>query len=117
MAGSTDYLPGTAYKRLRFARNTAGLSQKQLAQMMNRSLSAVKEWEKDSYPKTMHCIERLCEILDISMDWYIRGIGQMRSKRICRIEQEIVMEAQRLTDEEKALILSVAKRMIGAKQG
>ena len=115
MAGSTDHFPETPHQRLRFARLKAGMTQKQLAEAMHRSLSTLKEWERDdgSYPKTLTCVEKLCDLLDISLDWYVRGKGTMRPQKESRFQREMAIVFERLTEEEKSLLLSVAKRMKG----
>lgn len=111
MAGSTH--PDRC-QRLRLARRRCGLTQQQLARAMHRSLSSVKEWERGSAPKTLDCVVRLCDLLRISLDWYVTGRGQMRP---AQEPQDwlgrMARASERLSTDERELLLMVAQGLKG----
>lgn len=65
----------TRAKRLQTARLSAGLRQSDVAKEMNRSVSTIKKWEQEDGPSpaTLEDIAKLCQILNISIDYYING--------------------------------------------
>lgn len=64
--------------RIRAARKHAGLSQEQLAGLLEVSRAAIANWEDDarSRPSTGHVI-KLAETIDVSLEWLVLDRGDM----------------------------------------
>lgn len=63
-------------KRLRIARRAAGYRQEDLGDALGLTRSSVSTWEKGyCFPNQKH-VEQACELLDISVDWLIKGKGK-----------------------------------------
>lgn len=60
------------FVRLKNARETAGISQKELGRLVGVSSNTVQSWEKDTYPKS-DAIVALSNILGCSIDWLLKG--------------------------------------------
>ena len=70
-------------------RKEKGLTQLELANMMNVTDKAVSKWERDiSYPDTAS-IPRLAEILGVSVDDLLKCKGTGQGKKIVRIDRWI----------------------------
>jgi transcriptional regulator with XRE-family HTH domain len=67
--------PDTFGRRLRLARQTMGLSQARLAQMLARDQSAVSQWEIGHREPNLLTLEQLANVLDVSLDWLVRGVS------------------------------------------
>jgi transcriptional regulator with XRE-family HTH domain len=66
-------MPGNLHKRLKIARERAGLSQAKLAQMVGKSQPAVYKWEADkSQPDSQH-LALIAHITGVSLLWLIMG--------------------------------------------
>lgn len=65
----------TSATRLKNARTAKGLTQSEVAAHMNRSVSTIKHWEMENgtSPGNLDDIAKLCDLLDISTDYYITG--------------------------------------------
>jgi transcriptional regulator with XRE-family HTH domain len=59
--------------RLRAARENAGLSQAQVAKMLNLHRPAISEVEAGNRRVSADELARLAEIYDVSVDWLARG--------------------------------------------
>ena len=64
---------GTVGQRLRFARRKMGLTQKELADEIGVGLCSVSNWESDRYEPSLYCVWRVCEFLEVSIDWIAEG--------------------------------------------
>ena len=59
--------------RIKELRKECGLTQKQLAQLIHKSETAVASWEQGLSEPCINDIRRLCEIFDVSAD-YLLGL-------------------------------------------
>lgn len=67
----TSSTPG---RRLKAARSRMKLTQQDVAKRVNQSVTTYKGWEQDrSKPRTYSMISRLCQVLHITIDYYISG--------------------------------------------
>ncbi|MGY8872198.1 MAG: helix-turn-helix domain-containing protein [Pseudomonadales bacterium] len=59
--------------RLRMARRSLRLTQREVAERVSVSVSTYRSWEGSSEPGSLNVAARLCRVLCISLDWYING--------------------------------------------
>lgn len=57
--------------RLKEARALAGLTQKQLAQLINSTDDSIYSWEKGRSQPNMEMLRLLCKVLNVSSDYLI----------------------------------------------
>mgnify|MGYP001774009661 CR=1 FL=1 len=63
----------TKYERLKQARITAKLTRSQLAAQLHTSEATYREWERNREPRSLETAQRMCEALDITLEYYING--------------------------------------------
>ena len=64
--------------RLKEARTTAGISGYKLAQLLNVESPNITYWEQGrSYPRIDKLI-RISELLEVSIDWLLKGVQEKR---------------------------------------
>ena len=61
--------------RLCRARDTSGLSVKQLALRLGVKASTIKAWESDRSQPGAHRLNMLCGLLGVSVSWVLHGVG------------------------------------------
>jgi len=61
--------------RLNAGREDAGLSQKQLAEMIGVKTSVIKGWENDTNEPRANRLQMLAGVLGVSVGWLITGEG------------------------------------------
>ena len=84
-------------QQLKKARKNKGLSQLQLAQMVNRSKSTITSWECDDRQPTMPMIKTLASVLDVSAEYLLEiktaptdeGEGDPKNERIINVMEEL----------------------------
>ncbi|EPW7381518.1 helix-turn-helix domain-containing protein [Vibrio cholerae] len=98
--------------RLKQARVAAGLSREKVAAAMHKSPHTIKSWETTSrQPRTLREVERLCAILDITVNWYLTGQPPMKSIMSSEREQELLALFSGLSDEQQNAVLELIKVM------
>ncbi|WP_419831606.1 helix-turn-helix domain-containing protein [Endozoicomonas atrinae] len=62
-------------QRVRAARQMAGLSIKEVAQQLGKSISTVHGWESEDgrTPRSMEDLVSMCQLYGITADWYLEG--------------------------------------------
>lgn len=65
----------TKSERLRAARLAKGITIERAASELHVAASTYKGWEAGSEPRSLDTAARVCEYLDITMDFYVRGKG------------------------------------------
>lgn len=97
--------------RIRQSRESKGLSQKQLAEKIGVSSSAISQYESTSHFNSEPSVKNLInisKILDISVEWLMTGRGIQGIKDFLLNEQSIYKEDERLislTKEQKEMLL------------
>lgn len=93
----------TISTRIRAARRAAGLSQSQLAELMNVTRSACSQWEQPqgTAPRGTR-LERLATLLGVSVEWLATGNGEMDGRDRAADTRPSYRNA--LTDEERELL-------------
>jgi transcriptional regulator with XRE-family HTH domain len=77
--------------RLRVARKRRKLTGEQLGQRIGVSKSAISQWEKDAALPALENLVALCEVLDVSADYLLRGTDS------ASIPQDVIEMSKRLT--------------------
>ena len=62
--------------RLCAARDTAGLSQKALANKIGVKVKTIKDWESDSVEPRANKLQMVSAFLNVSMVWLMSGLGK-----------------------------------------
>lgn len=100
-------------QRLRQARKATGLSRNQLAILMHKSPHTIKSWETTArQPRTLREVERLCDLLGITVTWYLTGQPPMKPILPSEKEKELLALFSELTDEQKEAVLEIMKVMV-----
>jgi len=60
-------------RRVQISREQAGLTQEQLAERINRSTQFISTVERGLAGASLETIISLCEVLNVSSDWLLRG--------------------------------------------
>lgn len=98
--------------RLKQARKAAKLSREHVAKAMYKSPHTIKSWETSSrQPRTLREVERLCEILGITVNWYLTGLPPIKPIVPGEKEQELLALFSELTDRQKDAILELMRTM------
>lgn len=98
-------------QRLRQARKAAGLSRNQLAKLMHKSPHTIKSWETTArQPRTLREVERLCDLLGITVTWYLAGQPPMSIISKPK-EQELLSLFSELDDRQQEAILELMRSM------
>lgn len=61
-------------RRLRAARITKGLTQERIAKELHIAPTTYRAWEQNSEPRNLETAARLCNYLNISLDYYVNGV-------------------------------------------
>ena len=61
------------HSRLKEARRELKLTQQEVADKLSVAVSTYRHWEKDTEPNSVLMVERLCDVVQISISWYIAG--------------------------------------------
>jgi transcriptional regulator with XRE-family HTH domain len=69
--------------RIRIAREARGMKQKDLATRLGVEQSHVWKWENNKRVPRMQTLATICDMLDVTLDYVIRGITE-RPKRTAR---------------------------------
>ncbi|HAS3598740.1 TPA: helix-turn-helix domain-containing protein [Vibrio cholerae] len=92
--------------RLKQARVAAGLSREKVAAAMHKSPHTIKSWETTSrQPRTLREVERLCAIVDITVNWYLTGQQPMRPIKQGEKERELLRLFATLTEKQQDAML------------
>jgi len=96
-------------KRLRELRNLRGLTQEQLAELCNVSISSVSRWELDTLiPKTAHQI-KLADVLSVSIsDFYLTPDRKLPENLILA---EILAGCEKLDSNEQQFVLKIIENL------
>ena len=73
--------------RIRISRENAGLTQEELAEKLNLSAQFISTIERGVAGASLATIIRLCEVLNVSTEWLLRGLEATPSTdRIAKME-------------------------------
>ncbi|SMS00996.1 transcriptional repressor DicA [Vibrio mangrovi] len=87
------------------------LTREQVAVAMHKSPHTIKSWEtSERQPRSMQEIERLCDILNINVSWYLAGKGPVHPIS-STTEQELLKLFSRLTETQQQAILQMMRVM------
>ena len=76
--------------RLSRARETAGLTAKELAWRLGVKVTTVNGWERDRAHPAMHRLSTLSGLLNVSISWLLHGVGTSPAEPLERISAEKV---------------------------
>lgn len=95
--------------RIEFYRNKRGWSRLKLAEMLEISYTALKNWynEKGCQP-SLHTIEKACEVFDVTMAEMFSGISGSKSE--LSTDQMALLEVyDKLSPKDKQVVLTLIK--------
>ncbi len=86
------------------ARERAGITQRELARLMNVTRSACSQWEKSSIggPQFVRLLQ-LAEILGVNYEWLATGFGHME-RFVTSVKEPVSNYRVILTTDEKLLL-------------
>ncbi|WP_421865185.1 helix-turn-helix domain-containing protein [Motiliproteus sp.] len=77
-------------ERLRRARLKKRLRQQDVAQQLHMSVSTYKAWENGrGEPRSLSVAARLCDLLDISLDYYVTGREAKTDKELQQLPKPV----------------------------
>lgn len=91
----------TRQKRLRLAREEAGLTQDAVANELNISPSTYRGWESTSQPGSLDSALKVCKLLNLDIEYYISGTR--------RDEHALELLYRKMPSKKKNLIMELAK--------
>lgn len=90
---------GNLAERIKFARQGAGLTQRELAERLSVSAGAVGQWETDGLPSTER-LAALASVLGVTVDWLLAKSGQashpVATENDTAEDLKLIQEARRL---------------------
>lgn len=95
--------------RIRISREAAGLTQEELAEKLNLSAQFISTIERGVAGASLATIIRLCEVLNVSTEWLLRGLEATPSTNYIAAKMAALSKSQlaavdRLTDDLLALL-------------
>lgn len=98
--------------RIEFYRNKCGWSRLKLAEMLEISYTALKNWynEKQCQP-SLRTIQRACEVFNVTMAEMFSGISESRSE--LRADQMALLEVyEKLSQKNREVVLTLVKGLV-----
>lgn len=94
----------SSHTRLRFARERAGLTRDEVAAKLSVSLHTYSAWEKGRRePGSLVMTARLCEVLGMTIDWYVTGSD---TQRLSKDEELVLAHYRNLEPRKQAAIIN-----------
>ena len=95
--------------RIRISRENAGLTQEELAERLNLSAQFISTIERGVAGASLATIISLCEVLNVSTEWLLRGIEATPSTNHIAAKMATLSKSQlavvdKLTDDVLALV-------------
>ncbi|MBQ7284334.1 MAG: helix-turn-helix transcriptional regulator [Oscillospiraceae bacterium] len=104
---------GDIIKKLR---ETNNISQKQLAQILNVSTSAVGKWEgKGNVIPSAEFLIEIADYFNVSVDFLLRGTSQ-NNEKLSAIDFEFISLFSQLSDAEQKIVLAEIKGILSERQ-
>ena len=90
--------------RIQFSREKTGLTQEQLAEKIDRSTQFISTIERGVAGPSLETVISLCNVLDVSSDWLLRGIRKEASadtvaEKLSRMTAKSLHAIDRIADE------------------
>ena len=107
----------TRASRLKEARIQAGLTQAEAAKRLGVGVSTWKSWESEQggSPRTVEDKLRLCQLLDISLEWYLSGEGPMMRRDMGRTltvwQERLLQEVEGLDEDDLRALIAIMRRL------
>ena len=97
--------------KIRNARKAKGLTQKQLAQLINVKNTAISNWENDLNKPDPDSIKLLCNVLNVPVSYFFESDEAYNSldMQLKAIDFALYGEVKDLTEDEKQDILDFIK--------
>jgi len=99
--------------RIRISREHAGLTQEELAEKLNLSAQFISTIERGAAGASLATIIRLCEVLNVSTEWLLRGLEATPSTdhiaaKMASLSKSQLAAVDKLTD-DLLMLLEVTK--------
>lgn len=94
------------FDRLRSARERSGLTIAELARRAGVPVSTVQGWERRSSGLAVGQVERVCEVLGVSLDWLITGKD---AEKLTLRERRVVMFLRELSAENQLRVVDLVE--------
>lgn len=97
--------------RVKSARLKKGLTQEQLADLLEKSVETVSNLERGTYLTSMDTLFTASVILDVPMTFFFEGANDDRDVSVARLSQELELQriAEGLSDDQIGLALRLVK--------
>lgn len=90
--------------RLREARIKKGLTQGELAELLQCSSKAISRYEQDDNLDKVYDFIRICECLDSDINYILTGIEYSNDKKISSHDQQVLNTYRTLSDSDKRIV-------------
>lgn len=106
----------TNLKQLRVG---AGLSQKQLAEVVNVSQQSINKYENHEVEPSLETLSLIADYFETSIDFLVgrtdiqRRIEAVQSYDLNADEQDLIKKYRLLTEKDRKMIMSLAERLNG----
>ena len=102
-------------ERISQLRKSCGLSQGQLASLMDVSRQAISKWENDqTSPDTVNLI-RLSEVFDRDIEYLATGQVKVDMSEVEPIVHTVVREVERIVPVERVVVKPIIRRRVRIK--
>ena len=86
--------------RLKKSREKNGLSQKELARMLGRSVQTISNWENQVNFPGLDTFDKLCDILNVTSD-YLLGRNSTSTLPVEDLSEDIVFDLKKMSEHLK----------------
>ena len=86
--------------RLKKSREKNGLSQKELARMLGRSVQTISNWENQVNFPGLDTFDKLCDILNVTSD-YLLGRNSTSTLPVEDLSEDIVFDLKKMIEHLK----------------
>lgn len=93
-------------RRIQFSREQAGLTQEQLAERLDLSTQFISTIERGAAGASLDTIVGLCDVLNVSSDWLLRG------QRAAPDTRNVVAKLTMLSDEQLAIVDDIISSLL-----
>ena len=91
----------TLGEKIQLSRKKKGMSQEDLANLLNVSRQAVQKWESDASTPEVNKLIEISNVFDVSLDWLLKGV-ETKPNEEKPIEEEYVKEDKPSYKEEQS---------------
>ena len=89
-------------QRIRALRQSRGMSQVELARLLDVTKQSVSNWENDNIQPSIEMLKKLAAVFSVSAD-YLLGMAEVQTLDVSGLSPEVVAHLRQLVEDLRAL--------------